>query len=82
MMSFSKMAFRASKTLSRPSTMAATRSFGAMGEMNREMFEHSFTSDMKFQDSFDKIKCFRVLDEAGEVVTPGYDTKISQDLLL
>jgi len=51
----------------------AMRSFGAMDEINRDLFEHKFTSDMTFQSSFDKIKCFRVLDEDGNVVTPGYD---------
>lgn len=52
---------------------APQRSFGAMDEINRDLFEHKFTSDMEFQSSFDKIKCFRVLDEEGQVVTPGYD---------
>eukprot|EP00354_Favella_ehrenbergii_P012087 CAMPEP_0170461158 /NCGR_PEP_ID=MMETSP0123-20130129/7184_1 /TAXON_ID=182087 /ORGANISM="Favella ehrenbergii, Strain Fehren 1" /LENGTH=106 /DNA_ID=CAMNT_0010726139 /DNA_START=157 /DNA_END=477 /DNA_ORIENTATION=+ len=53
-----------------------------MDEINRDLFEHKFTSDMEFQSSFDKIKCFRVLDEEGNVVTPGYDTKISDDDLM
>ena len=51
----------------------AKRCFGAMDEINRDLFEHKFTSEMEFQSSFDKIKCFRVLDEEGNVVTPGYD---------
>ena len=83
MMSFSKLAFRASKSLQRPTKMMAqTRSFGAMNEINRDLFEHKFTSDMEFRSSFDKIKCFRVLDEDGNVVTPGYDTKVSEELLM
>ena len=53
-----------------------------MNEINRELFEHKFTSDMVFQSSFDKIKCFRVMDEEGKIVTPGYDTKVSDELLL
>jgi len=28
------------------------------------------------------MKCFRVMDEEGKIVTPGYDTKIADDLLL
>lgn len=61
---------------------AASRSFGAMDEIDRDLFEHKFTSDMDFKSSYDKIKCFRVLDEEGNVVTPGYDTEISDDLLV
>lgn len=60
----------------------ASRSFGAMDEIDRDLFEHKFTSDMDFKSSYDKIKCFRVLDEEGNVVTPGYDTEISDDLLV
>ena len=37
---------------------------------------------MKFKDSFEKFKCFRVIDEEGNVVTPGYADKIPNDLLL
>lgn len=53
-----------------------------MDEIDRDLFEHKFTSDMDFKSSYDKIKCFRVLDEEGNVVTPGYDTEISDDLLV
>lgn len=58
------------------------RSFGAMNEINRDLFEHKFTSDCEFKSSFDKIKCFRIMDEDGNVVTPGYENQISDDLLL
>ena len=58
------------------------RQFGAMGELDQSMFEHKFTNDMEFRSSFDKIKCFRVMDEEGNVINPGYDKKISNDLLL
>ena len=58
------------------------RSFGAMNEINKELFEHKFTSDMEYKSSFDKIKCFRVLDEEGNVVTPGYDTQLDDELIL
>jgi 2-oxoisovalerate dehydrogenase E1 component alpha subunit len=37
---------------------------------------------MEFKSSFDKIKCFRVIDEEGVVVTPGYADKIPKDELL
>lgn len=37
---------------------------------------------MKFKHSFEKFKCFRVIDEEGNVVTPGYADKIPNDLLL
>jgi 2-oxoisovalerate dehydrogenase E1 component alpha subunit len=37
---------------------------------------------MEFKSSFDKIKCFRVIDEEGKVVTPGYADKIPKDELL
>lgn len=64
------------------SMLGARRMFGAMDEINRDLFEHKFTSDMHFQSSFDKVKCFRVMDEDGNIVTPGYDTQISDDKLL
>ena len=61
---------------------APARSFGAMDEINRDLFEHKFTSDMEFQSSFDKIKCFRVMDEEGKIINPGYDTQIPDDELV
>jgi len=60
----------------------SVRNFGAMGEMDKSLFEHSFTSEMTFRDKFDKIKCFRVMDEEGNIVTPGYAEKISDELLV
>jgi len=53
-----------------------------MDQINYDMFEHKFTSDMEFRSSFDKIKCFRVMDEEGNIVTKGYDTAIPDDVLL
>ena len=61
---------------------AQKRMFGAMDVINRDLFEHKFTSDMEFRSSFDKMKCFRVMDEEGRIITPGYDTKIPDDKLL
>lgn len=37
---------------------------------------------MKFVEKFDKFKCFRVMDEEGNIITKGYDTKIPDELLL
>jgi 2-oxoisovalerate dehydrogenase E1 component alpha subunit len=33
---------------------------------------------MDFRSSFEKMKCFRVIDENGNVITPGYDNQISE----
>ena len=49
------------------------RSFGAMDLLKPELFEHSFTSDMNFKSSFEKMKCFRVLDENGVIVNKAYE---------
>lgn len=53
-----------------------------MNEINKDLFEHKFTSEMDYKSSFDKIKCFRVLDEEGNVVTPGYDDQLDDDFIL
>ena len=85
MISFGKTAFRASKSLKKPMFLGAQQSvrpFGAMDEINRDLFEHKFTDEMEFDSSFDKIKTYRVIDEEGNVVTPGVADKISDDLLL
>ena len=37
---------------------------------------------MDFRDKAEKFKCFRVIDEEGNVITPGYDDKIDTELLL
>lgn len=58
------------------------RQFAAMDQPNPDLFQHSFTNDMKFVDKFEKIKCFRVMDEEGNIVTPGYDTTLSDDEML
>ena len=60
----------------------SSRAFGAMDQLNPEMFEHEFTGDLAFRSSNDKIKCFRVMDEQGNVITPGFDTKMDDELLL
>ncbi len=63
-------------------SLVTTRSFGAMNELNRELFEHKFTTEMNFRSSFDKMKCFRVMDEDGKIINPGYDTKIPDSEIL
>lgn len=53
-----------------------------MDKLNNDLFDHTFTSEMNFKSSFDKFKCFRVLDENGEIVTKGYDNLIPEAQLL
>jgi hypothetical protein len=71
------------KTIS-VTTVTTSRSFGAMGEIDRELlFEHKFTPEMDFKDRFDKIKCFRVMDEEGVIVNDGgYENKIDNEKLI
>lgn len=65
----------------KPLLATATRSFGAMGEVNKEMFEHKFTNDLEFKSSFDKVKCFRVMDEEGNIINKKYENAISDTTL-
>ena len=58
-----------------------TRQFGAMGIVNKEMFEHKFTNDCEFKSSFDKIKCFRVMDEEGNIINKAYENSIDDATL-
>lgn len=60
----------------------ARRAFGAMDTVNPEMFEHEFTNTMEFRDKGEKIKVFRVMDEEGNIVTPGYAEKVPEEKLL
>jgi hypothetical protein len=50
------------------------RQMGAMDQVNPDMFTHTFTSEMNFRSKFEKMKCFRVMDNDGNIITPGYDT--------
>lgn len=52
-----------------------------MGEINKELFEHKFTHELDFRSSFDKIKCFRVMDEEGNIVNKHFEDQISADKL-
>ena len=59
------------------------RSFGAMGQVNKDLFEHTFTTQMKFQSHVEKIPCFRVMDESGKIInTGGYEKMIPQEKLI
>jgi len=75
----SKIASRNSFAFLRPSS---ARLFGAMDEINTELFEHKFTTDMNFRSSFEKVKCFRVMDEEGNIINKGYDTQLKDEELL
>lgn len=57
------------------------RSFGAMDQMNIELFEHKFTEQMEFKSGFEKFKCFRVLDEEGNMINKAYENSISKEML-
>lgn len=62
--------------------MLPVRCFGAMDQLNPDMFEHSFTTEMEFKSSFEKIKCFRIMDNEGNIIKKGYDTTIpDKDLI-
>jgi len=52
------------------------RSISITDVPNYELFEHKFTDKLEFKSSFDKIKCFRVIDHDGKVVNKGYDEAI------
>ena len=45
------------------------------------MFEHKFTNEMDFRSSFDKIKCFRVIDEEGQIINKKYEGSIDDATL-
>lgn len=52
-----------------------------MDVINYELFEHKFTNDMDFRSSFDKIKCFRVMDEEGNIINKKFEGSIDDDTL-
>lgn len=53
-----------------------------MDQLNWDLFTHDFTNKMEFRDGYEKIKCFRVIDENGKVVTPGYAEMIPDDKIM
>ena len=52
-----------------------------MNEVNKDLIEHKFTNEMEFRSSFEKFKCFRVLDEEGNLINKKYDNSIPTNLL-
>ena len=54
-----------------------------MNEINRDMFEHKFTSEMHFRSNFEKLKCFRVMDEEGNIAAENkkYEEAIDKETL-
>lgn len=52
-----------------------------MDTVNMEMFEHKFTDDMEFRSSYDKIKCFRIMDEEGNIINKKYEKSIDDNTL-
>ena len=72
------------KSLSHPRhflNCTSSRSFGAMGEVNKEMFEHKFTNDLEFRSQFDKLKCFRVMDEDGNIINKKFEGSIDDNTM-
>jgi 2-oxoisovalerate dehydrogenase E1 component alpha subunit len=48
---------------------------------SKDFFTQKFTEDLHFIRPTEKIKCFRVMDENGKIISPKYDT-LSKDLSL
>ncbi len=57
------------------------RLFGAMDMVNKDFFEQKFTTDLQFTNSFEKFKCFRVMDEEGNIVNKKYEDSIDNETL-
>ena len=55
---------------------------GAMDKIKPENFTHSFTNELNFVDKFEKFKCFRILDNNGNVEKPEFEKQVSDDLML
>ena len=55
-----------------------------MGEIDTEtLFTQKFTTDMEFRSKFEKIKCFRVMDENGKIINNGgYEKWIDNDTIV
>ncbi len=49
-----------------------------MDIINYDLFEHKFTNDLQFKSSFDKFKCFRVMDEEGNIINKKYENSIDE----
>lgn len=53
-----------------------------MDQLDKNLFEHDFTDKMDFKSTFEKFKCFRVIDEEGKVINREYENVISKEKLL
>ena len=49
--------------------------------VNKDFFEQKFTTDLQFTNSFEKFKCFRVMDEEGNIVNKKYEDSIDNETL-
>lgn len=52
-----------------------------MNIINYDLFDHKFTNDLKYISSFEKLKCFRVLDEEGNIINKDYEGSIDDETL-
>lgn len=62
-------------------TQFSVRAFGAMDLVNKDLFEHKFTNDLEFRSSFDKVKCFRVMDEDGNIINKKFENSIDDNTM-
>ena len=81
---FSKLSSQSRTSLATKAMLTSTQScnFGAMNQVDQSLFEHDFTEKMDFVSSFDKIKCFRVMDEEGNIINSKYDKSIPDETLV
>jgi hypothetical protein len=57
------------------------RNFGAMDHVSKEMLDYEFTNKMDFVANNEKVKCFRVVDEEGNIVNKQYEDSIDPQML-
>ena len=48
---------------------------------NKNLFEHTFTPELKFRSGFEKIPCFRVMDSEGNILNKEYENSIDDQTL-
>ena len=54
----------------------------SMATAPSSFFEHTFTNELSFKSRHKKHKCFRIMDEEGEVISPEYDESLLATPLL
>ena len=47
----------------------------------KDHFKFTFTPEMQFRPSFDKVPCFRVLDNDGNMINKDYENSIEEATL-